>query len=284
LERPHGHEAGWYQFAKNSMNPNPFYLDCLQKELGVGRLRLDDKILVACGGNLDRVTLLAAGFKHVTITNLAAHNDFEDYTPYEWEHQNVEKIQYPDGSFDAAIVHSGLHHCRSPLSALSEMCRVSRKMVMAFEPLDSLVTKIGALLGVGQLYEDQAVHQKKGLAGGVMNTSIPNFVYRFSPREIEKMARALFPYGRPRVRFYYAMRANTMRIQRLKNPYIRIPATLAMPAFELLSKTFKLLNNNLCFVVEKPLPEDFFPWIRCVNDQPEIHCDYLLKKYGPFPN
>jgi hypothetical protein len=36
--------------------PNPFYLDVLRREIANGGLRTTDRVLVTCGGNLDRIT------------------------------------------------------------------------------------------------------------------------------------------------------------------------------------------------------------------------------------
>jgi hypothetical protein len=66
----------------NLVQPNPFYLSVLQREIARGTLVKSDRILIACGGNLDRATLLAAGFSSVVISNLAPHKGHQDYSPY----------------------------------------------------------------------------------------------------------------------------------------------------------------------------------------------------------
>ena len=122
--------------------PNPFYLSVLQQELAKGGIQQSDRVLVTCGGDLDRVTLLAAGFTDVVISNLAPHNGHQDYRPFTWEHQDIEGLDYGDGAFDVVIVHSGLHHCYNPMRALGEMCRVARKTVIAFEPYETWLTQL----------------------------------------------------------------------------------------------------------------------------------------------
>jgi SAM-dependent methyltransferase len=262
--------------------PNPFYLDVLQREIANGGLNPSDRVLVTCGGNLDRVTLLAAGFTNVVISNLAPHDGHQNYSPFEWEHQDIENLTYHDGAFDVCIVHSGLHHCYNPARAMGELCRVARRTVIAFEPYETWLTRLGAKLGYGQQYEDQAVHGERGESGGVANTEIPNFVYRFSESEVHKFARALCPHGEPPVRFYRALRVNVERFKLHRNPLLRISFSLALPILRGLSRIIPSINNNLCFVIQHPQPEHFHKWIRNENGVPKVNLDYLEAKYGKF--
>jgi SAM-dependent methyltransferase len=264
--------------------PNPFYLDVLRREIANGGLRTTDRVLVTCGGNLDRVTLLAAGFTDVVITNLAPHAGHQDYSPFPWEHQDIENLSYADGSFDVAIVHSGLHHCYNPARAMGELCRVARRTVIAFEPYETWLTRLGAKLSYGQQYEDQAVHGNCGESGGVANTEIPNYVYRFRESEVRKFARALRPHGEPPVRFYRALRVNVGRFKLHRNPLLRISFSFALPVLQLLSRLVHSFNNNLCFVIQIPGPEHFHEWIRETDGKPRVDPEYLQRKYGKFPS
>ena len=263
--------------------PNPFYLSVLQQELAKGGIRQSDRVLVTCGGDLDRVTLLAAGFTDVVISNLAPHDGHQDYRPFTWEHQDIEGLNYADGAFDVVIVHSGLHHCYNPMRALGEMCRVARKSVIAFEPYETWLTQLGALMGYGQRYEDQAVHGCGGNSGGVANTEIPNFVFRFREGEVRKFARTFRPYAESPVRFYRALRVNTGRFQIHRNPLIRYSFALAIPFLRVAARVIPSLNNNLCFVIQNPSPEHYHPWIEGKSGEPHVRRDYLEAKYGKFP-
>jgi SAM-dependent methyltransferase len=262
--------------------PNPFYLDVLRQEIANGGLKTTDKVLVTCGGNLDRITLLEAGFTDVVISNLAHHDDHLNYSPFSWEHQDIENLTYDDGAFDVAIVHSGLHHCFNPTRAMGELCRVARRTVIAFEPYETWLTRLGAKLGYGQQYEDQAVHGNRGESGGVANTEIPNYVYRFRELEVRKFARAFHPYAEPPVRFYRALRVNVGRFKLHRNPLLRVSFSFALPVIQMLSRLIPSFNNNLCFVIQKPGPEHFHEWIQDDSGRPRVNRDYLVAKYGRF--
>lgn len=259
--------------------PNEFYLSVLRSEIACGGIQLTDRVLVACGGNLDRVTLLAAGLKNVVITNLAPHDGHQDYSPYLWEHQDIEDLGFEDGSFDVAIVHSGLHHCYNPCRALGELCRVARRQVIGFEPYETWFTRLGARLGYGQSYEDSAVFLSGG-SGGVANTEIPNFVYRFGERELRKFSRVFFPQGLAPLRFYRALRFNAERFETHRSRLLRVSFRLASPLLKVLAGVLPAMNNNLAFVIVRPGPGEFHPWIRAVEGQPRVNMEYLAGKYS----
>ncbi len=71
--------------------------------------------------------------------------------------QDVERLGFTDRAFDFVVVHQGLHHCHSPHRGLLEMYRVARRGVLAFEPRDTRLVRLGVRLGFGQEYEIAAV-------------------------------------------------------------------------------------------------------------------------------
>jgi ubiquinone/menaquinone biosynthesis C-methylase UbiE len=141
------------------------YGEVLAKLLHSGRIKTNDRILVVCGGSLDREKLLAAGFSDVTISNLDTQQQ-GNLTPYQWSLQDAENLSFPDDAFDFAIVHMGLHHCFSPHRALLEMLRVSRRGALVFENRDSFLLNVAKTLGYTVDYELEAVTANQFVAGG----------------------------------------------------------------------------------------------------------------------
>ena len=154
---------------------DPFYVEVLRSALDRGDLQPTDSLLVVCGGPKDEASLREAGFTNFTVSNISGDSAID-----------VENLAYPDGAFDAVIVHSGLHHCASPHRGLLEMHRVAKCSVILFEPADSLATRIGQKLGVGQTYEFAAVADNGLRCAGWRNTPVPNWVYRFTASEIRQ--------------------------------------------------------------------------------------------------
>lgn len=263
--------------------PDRFYTSVLHAELKKGHIQQDDRIFVGCGGEMDRVCLFELGFTDVTIGNVDTRAGQDDLSPYRYVHEDVERLAFPDNSFDLAIVHCGLHHCFNPYRALGELCRMARKQVIVYEPYDTLLTRIGAALGYGQRYEDFAVHANQGVSGGAANTKIPNFVFRFRESEIVKFASAYFPHGKPDVRFYRALRINERRFAGHRSRIIKISFKIVYPLIKILSAMLACLNNNIAFVIRPPKDCDFHKWIRIKDGIPDINMDYLQSKYGSVP-
>ena len=144
-----------------------FYLATLTWLLERKLLTRDVKLLVVCGGELDRDVLSRLGFRSVTISNLESDREAIRYAPFARDTEDVEALTFQDGEFDFCIAHNGLHHCLSPHRGLLEMFRVAREGIVVFEPRDSFLTRCGVRLNFGQDYETAAVAANGCVAGGV---------------------------------------------------------------------------------------------------------------------
>ena len=106
---------------------------------------------------------------------------------------DLEKLPVADASYDVVLAHEVLHHCRSPHAALVEMLRVSRRNIVLMEPNDSLAMRWLMRLRFSTSYELPAVIYNNYEKGGVNNTDIPNFIYRWDPRTIYQTVAACLP-------------------------------------------------------------------------------------------
>lgn len=260
-----------------------FFEKTLQAMLDNGDIRKDMSVLILCGGTADKNILENLQFSNVTISNLdpRVEKNRANFAPYDWAYLDAEAIDRPDQSYDLCIVHSGLHHCRSPHLAMIEMYRVARVGVLLFEPLDSFFTRITTRLGFGQEYELAAVFTNDGKFGGFRGGEVPNFVYRFSANEIRKTIQTAAPYSPHRYRFFYALRLPVMALKYRRNklPYYLLSA--AMPFLSLIARVFPSFGNNLGAWIPKPaLEQDHFPWLQVESDAIRINSDYLKSRYG----
>jgi SAM-dependent methyltransferase len=238
-----------------------FYRDTVGRLLADGWLRTDDEVLVVAGGELDRDVLAGAGLRRVTITNLDDAAPL-DLRPFAWAREDAEDLGYADGSFDVCLVHQGLHHCRSPHRALVEMYRVARRGIVAFEPHDTVVTRIGVRLGIGQRYERAAVADHALHSGGVRNTDVPNFVYRWTTREVEKTLASFDPRGTPRVRYFFDVREPSAAAAAVRSRPARLLARAAVPIARIALRVAPRQANALAVVADKLDPaQDLHPWL-----------------------
>ncbi|MBE2179416.1 MAG: methyltransferase domain-containing protein [Chthoniobacterales bacterium] len=250
-----------------------FYVSVLQSALRDGALRPDDRVLVVCGGPKDDASLRRAGLTNFEMSNISGDVAVD-----------VENLAHADGSFDAVIVHSGLHHCASPHRGLLEMHRVASKCIILFEPADNFVTRTGRRLGIGQTYEFAAVADNGLRCAGWRNTSVPNWVYRFTAQEIRQTINCAAPFGPHTFNFYYRTRIPWRQLRARRNRLPLMLVMLAAPLLRLLDMFGPVTSNNLAAVVRKPdLPHEMFPWLQPGARVPEAKRSWFAGKFGVPP-
>jgi SAM-dependent methyltransferase len=228
-----------------------FYVKVLERLVAAGTICPTDTVLVVCGGPLDERVIATVGFQDVTITNL--DSDMATHR------QNAETLTYEDGSFDIVVVHAGLHHCHSPHRALLEMHRVSRKCAICFEARDSLMMRIAARLSLTMDYELNAI-SSDGKSGGVADTGVPNFIYRWTEREVKKAIASYDPSKIHEFRFFYDLRIPIQRFSRAGNRVLRAIGLMIEPISSIFAMVAPRQCNEFAFAIIKT--GLMHPWIR----------------------
>ncbi len=257
-----------------------FYRRVLEQLLDEGIVRRDMTVLVVAGGPADRDVFHDLGFEHVTISNVDEDVAAAELAPYEWSFQDAEALTHADGSFDLTVVSAGLHHCRSPHRALLELYRVARVAALALESRDSALMRAAIKLGAVDEYELAAVAAHDLRSGGVGNTSTPNYVYRWSEREVEKTVASFAPHARHRIHFFreFELPEALLEIDRGARANV---LRLARPVVTGITKILPRQANLFAFVIEKPrLPDDLQPWMRIENDDLQPDPDVVGRRYG----
>ena len=227
-----------------------FYERTLRRLLDYGVADSGMSVLVVAGGELDREALRSAGFENVTVTNITDGVDAED-------------LPYEDESFDLTVVSAGLHHCRSPHRALLELYRVARHVALALEARDSALLRLATRVGALEEYELTAVAANDFAAGGVQDTAVPNYVYRWTEREVEKTIASYAPHARHRILYFHELEIPLSVVDMTGGPAKRTAARAALPALRLLARVAPSQANLFAFAIVKPeLPRDLQRWLR----------------------
>ena len=240
------------------------------------------RVLVVAGGGYDRDILLARGYRDVTISNVDTRVDTPAaYAPFDWSYQDAEDLRFESDSFDLVVVHAGLHHCHSPHRALAEMYRVARRAVVLVEARDSLLVRLAARLAFTDDYEVEAVVANGYVAGGVANSPVPNYVYRWTERELEKFMRALDPTGTPQLRYVYGLRLPFQRLAMHKNPAKRVVAQLSSGLVAVLQKVAPRQGNYFGAIIRKERDAStLFPWLVSATPGATINRDWCEARYS----
>ena len=252
----------------------------LTRLLDEGLLRRDMSVLVSCGGDTDREVLQACGFSDVTITNVDASGEDDRYAPYAWAYQDAEALTAADESYDVALVSAGLHHCHSPHRALLELYRVARVAAVVFEAADSALMRAAVRASLAADYEVSAVAHQSLRGGGVANSEVPNFVYRWTPREVEKTVASYAPHARHRIRYFHDLELPSSLLQLERTSTRGRLVRAARPFVTGLARVFPSQANLLGFVICKPrLPEDLQPWMTLVDGRPAPDAAAIGERY-----
>jgi SAM-dependent methyltransferase len=258
-----------------------FYARTLDKLLEEGLIRRDMSVLVVCGGRSDGEVFQELGFRSVTISNLDAADEVESL-PFRFSVQDAEDLTYDDASFDVVAVSAGLHHCRSPHRALLEMYRVARAAVFVLESRDSRLMRAAVRLGFGDEYELTAVAAHGFESGGVRNTNVPNYVYRWTEREVEKTIASNAPEARHRIRFFHELELPYSVLDQRRNRLWGTAARILSPPLSFVAKVAPGQANLFAFLVCKPeLPGDLQPWMTV--EQGEVTVDEAWIKERTVP-
>lgn len=256
-----------------------FYEQTIQRAIQKLILNTSDRILVVAGGYTDRATFLKNKFNDVTITNLDYREGARDYEPYKYENQDAENLSYANDEFDWVFVHAGLHHCASPHKALCEMLRVAKKGIGVFEARDSFLNRLSNNLKMVPEYELEPSVLSGGEYGGWKNTHIPNYVYRWTEREVQKTVNSFLPHYIHKYYFYYGLRIPTERLSMSTSPVKRAMGSFAKMIGPLFRLVFPKQGNCFGFFVTKY--GMLQPWLKMEEVNILFNLDYCKREFNP---
>jgi SAM-dependent methyltransferase len=201
------------------------------------------RVLTVCAGKgVECGRLLDAGAK-LTATDLspdAVRRLRELYPRIEAQTADAEALPFADASFDVVLVRRGLHHLPRPMLGIYEMLRVARSHVVLLEAQDNWLTR---RLTAGRLF---------GLIphGGRVECH-GNYIYRFSRRELRKLAAAMFL---PPPRFKAEWHHNNYVVEGIHHRFCEsnLGFTLGKAFYGGVNAVMGRWGNNLRVVFEKP--------------------------------
>lgn len=260
-----------------------FYKKIVKKEI----ISLDSSILICGGGDLDKSVFLDIGFKNVTISNLDTRVKIDDFLPYKWAFENAENLSFKDHAFDYVVIHAAVHHASRPHQVILEMYRVAKKGVLIFESRDSILMRLLEILQITQTYEHAAVHFNNGDFGGQNNTNIPNYVFRWTEREIEKLIQTFSPYYKHIIRYNYGSAFPCTPELEEKGQLKKLILHFLKPFYWIFSKIFVKQQNMFSILILKDIEfNNIFPWLKYNKKMKKItfNKNWSTKKYKQYQN
>lgn len=235
----------------------------LQHYADVGVIKPDDSVLVQFAGAFDEAVCREVGLRNCTFANIAPQTHSTGATIA--QRYDAHRMPQPDRSFDHVLAHSGVHHCSRPHEAVHEMYRLARSTVLFVENQDSAMMRLATRAGVVSWHELPAVVDGGYESGGVDGTGVPNFVYRWTTREVEKMVASFAPAYETPVEFHRewnlgADRVSAQTLQRkLRLDDHRAERVLDF-GYRVLNRTLSRQGNIFAAMIRKDLAT-LQPWM-----------------------
>ncbi|MBK7099773.1 MAG: hypothetical protein IPH58_17595 [Sphingobacteriales bacterium] len=139
--------------------------------------------------------------------------------------------------------------------------------------------------GVGRrntVYEHAAVFYNNCKYGGVNNTEVPNHIYRWPEREIEKTIASYTPYCKHRFIYKYGQAFPCTPQSENKGQLKLLLLKVIRPFYYIYAKIFPKQQNLFSFLIEKPgISNSIFPWLLYDNNSNKItfNEDWGNKRY-----
>ena len=164
------------------------------------------KSILVLGASSDEASLFhKLQFRRITLSNidLAQLKGAEKYKfkKIKIDFRNLFKIK--NNSYDYVVVHASIHHTSRPHNVLLEIYRIAKYGILIIESNDSFVMRLSVKLNFSEDFEKSALNENTYTGGGVDGLNIPNYVYRWTEREIKKLFYSYQPDKKINIIFNY---------------------------------------------------------------------------------
>ena len=161
---------------------------------------------------------------------------------------DVRDLNFENNSFDYVITNATLHHVDLPHKAITEMYRVSKKGVLIIESNDSFVMRIACKLKLAEEFEISSVDEKSK-SGGLLDKGVPNYVYRWTEREILKTINSFDPYHINQIKFDYDNDLNNIKFK--DRPLLNFLIQILKFSVKIFFIFFKKQQNCMSIFIDK---------------------------------
>jgi SAM-dependent methyltransferase len=262
-----------------------FVESVLSSLISDGMLSPSASILAVCAGPAERDVFIRMGLRNAVISNVDDRMNEGQFAPLGWSLQDATNLTLQDDSVDFAFVADGLHHTRAPHRAVLEMYRVARRGIVVIESRHSVIMRLANWLTLSPEYEIEAVIDNDFRAGGLNNTGIPNYIYRWTEDEFRKTIRSFNPLGRHTFRFFYGLNLPYAQAEMKQSSLKLRVVTLAEPVLRAVTWIFKKQCNSFAMVALKPtIPDDLWPWLTVSEGQVRFEPAYAEGRFKLPPH
>jgi hypothetical protein len=167
-----------------------------------------------------------------------------------------------------------------PRRTISSSCRRTAQIIRRGHASSVLLVRLGIRLNFGQQYEVAAVSDHALQFGGVGNTEIPNFIYRWTEQEIEKTISSYEPRTKSRFLNVYAFRIPWGRLRILRSRILLLAILAVIPVMKFVFRILPKQANGFAFIVQKSRPPDnLHPWLKWEDGEVAVDRNWVGERY-----
>ena len=155
---------------------------------------------------------------------------------------DLRNLNFTENSFDYVVTNATLHHLDQPHRAIIEMYRVAKNGVLIIESNDSLLMRLACKLNFAEEFEVSSI-SSDNKTGGLLDTGIPNYVYRWTEREFVKTIKSYDPKNINYIKFTYDNDLTNIKSSKL---FLK----LLTPLIELFFFIFKKQQNCVSIFID----------------------------------
>ena len=208
-------------------------------------------ILIISASSKEINVLKELGYYNFSIT-FHDSNEKEKLTELGFEENknlfkaDIRNLPFENNAFDYVITNATIHHVDIPHKAVTEMYRISSKGTLIIESNDSIVMQLATKMKLAEEFEISSV---EGNTGGLLDTGIPNYVYRWTEREVQKLLMAFDPKNINTIYFNYENDLTNFNFNNglFKKVFLKILIFLSRMYFSV----FKKQQNCMSIFIDK---------------------------------
>ena len=209
------------------------------------------KSILVLGASSDEASLFhKLQFKRVTLSNidLAQLRGAEKYKFKKKKIDFRSLFKIKNNSYDYVVVHASIHHTSRPHNILIEMYRIAKYGILIIESNDSFIMRLSVRLNFSENFEKSSLNENN-YVGGVDGSNIPNYVYRWTEREVKKLFYSYQPDKEINIFFNYE---NNIYNQNLSNNLIKkIIITSSYIFLKIIFFLFQKQQNLMSIYIDK---------------------------------
>ena len=218
----------------------------------VNFIKKEDEVLIISGSITEVFILKKYGYENITIT----YYDEKTKINIEQEFKNINfiKLDLSKNNFDIkkynyVIICNTLHHLNKPHQTILNLYDIANKGLMIFEGNDSFVTRILSKINLMETFENSAI--SKDGKGGLLNSNVANYIYRWTEREIAKLLFSYDPKHKNKLYFNYSYDLFNKEVQKKINFAFKFFSPILKIIAHIIFKIFPNQGNILITFIKK---------------------------------